>query len=82
MEERILILARVIWVLPDGYLLSVIGAGSDTNLRLAIMKMFHDTREDPTRRTISLLIGYLDKSYASTSRAREMNALEKLLGLR
>ena len=68
--------------LPDSYLLSVIGAGSATNLRLMIMKMFHETRLGPSLRTIGLLLEYLDKSYASSAREREMNALERLLELR
>ena len=68
--------------LPDGYLLSVIGSGSATNLRLMIMKMFHDTKYNTSLRPIALLIEYLDKSYLATSREREMNALGKLLDIR
>ena len=68
--------------LPDEYLLSVMGAGTATNIRQMIMKMFHDTKATPERRNIPLLLTYLDKSYATTSREREMNALERLLEIR
>ena len=82
MEKGILFWRELYGFLPDGYLLSVMGAGSASNLRLVIMKMFHDTRDDIGRRSIALLIEYLDKSYASTSREREMDELGKLLELR
>ena len=68
--------------LPGGYLLSVMGYGSVSSLRLMIMKMFHDTKTNPALRSIPLLLSYLDNSYATTARGREMNALEKLLDLR
>ena len=68
--------------LPDGYLLSVMGSGSVSSLRLMIMKMFHETKMNPNLRSIPLLLNYLDSSYAVTSREREMNALERLLELR
>ena len=68
--------------LPDGYLLSVMGSGSAPSLRLMIMKMFHDTKTNPGVRSIHLMLSYLDNSYATTSREREMNALGKLLDLR
>ena len=68
--------------LPDEYLLSVMGSGSASSLRLMIMKMFHDTKMNTSLRSIQLLLSYLDSSYATTSREREMNALERLLDLR
>ena len=47
-----------------------------------IMEMPRETKGNPIVRSISSILEYLDKSYASTSQVREMDALGKLLELR
>lgn len=44
--------------------------------------MFRDARDNPSLRSIALILEYLDKSYDATSRERETHALEKSLKLR
>ena len=57
--------------LPDSYLLSIVGAGPSLILKNMVMKLFCDTRMDPSERTISGLIGLLGKNYALSEREKE-----------
>ena len=68
--------------MPDNYMLSVIGAQGNSQLRLMVMKMFRETASHDHRRSIKLLLEYLDKSYEATAREKEMNALETLISLK
>ena len=64
-------------ILPDSYLLIVVDSVPSSVLGNMVMGLFRDTRMSPESRTLTTLLGSIDKTYALSGRERGAESMER-----